>query len=357
MRALSRDPALVPRRLLARRRPASSVAVLSSRARPRALAQRPRRSGRDRHAAAHPGRWRHFSWRCWMGVAEAPSRGADERRPRICEDGPLQGVRVVEFGQLLAGPFVGTLLGDFGAEVIKVEPPPAGDAMRDWGRLRHRDHSLWWSILARNKRSVTLNLRSRGGPADRAGARLRRRRRGRELPSGDDGALGTRTRGRARRSIHARYTRASPATGRPAGTETGPALRPPARRSPASRHINGYPGQAPPRYGISLGDTLAAQSAFQGILLALYARDVRRRRGPGCRRVDHGRVPGDDGVRGARVREDGNRARADRPSPAADRSEQRLSVKGRQVGGDRRQSRHAVASARGADRASGAGRG
>src|SRR6185312_4943953 len=78
-------------------------------------------------------------------------------------DGPLQGLRVVEFGQLLAGPYVGTLLGDFGAEVIKVEPPPKGDAMRDWGRLRHNDHSLWWSILARNKRSVTLNLRTEEG--------------------------------------------------------------------------------------------------------------------------------------------------------------------------------------------------
>src|SRR5947209_20218834 len=73
-------------------------------------------------------------------------------------DGPLQGIRVLEFGQLLAGPYVGTLLGDFGAEVIKIEPPPAGDAMREWGRLRHNDRSMWWSILARNKRSVTLNL-------------------------------------------------------------------------------------------------------------------------------------------------------------------------------------------------------
>ena len=80
-------------------------------------------------------------------------------------DGPLQGLKVLELGQLLAGPYVGTLLGDFGAEVIKIEPPPAGDAMRDWGRLRHHDHSLWWSILARNKRSVTLNLRTEEGQA------------------------------------------------------------------------------------------------------------------------------------------------------------------------------------------------
>src|SRR6201991_4763602 len=78
-------------------------------------------------------------------------------------DGPLQGLRVIEFGQLLAGPYVGTLLGDFGADVVKIEAPPNGDAMRDWGRLRHNDHSLWWSILARNKRSVTLNLRNPRG--------------------------------------------------------------------------------------------------------------------------------------------------------------------------------------------------
>src|SRR6202000_3173800 len=78
-------------------------------------------------------------------------------------DPPLTGLRAIEFGQLLAGPFAGTLLGDFGVDVIKIEPPGGGDAMRDWGRLRHNDHSLWWSILARNKRSVALNLRKPEG--------------------------------------------------------------------------------------------------------------------------------------------------------------------------------------------------
>jgi formyl-CoA transferase len=79
--------------------------------------------------------------------------------------GPLSGRRVVEFGQLLAGPYVGTLLGDFGADVIKVEPPPAGDAMRDWGRLRHNDKSLWWTVLGRNKRSITLDGKNPKGNA------------------------------------------------------------------------------------------------------------------------------------------------------------------------------------------------
>ena len=71
-------------------------------------------------------------------------------------DGPLTGLRVVEFGQLIAGPYVGTLLADFGADVIKVEAPPNGDALREWGQHKHNGHSLWWSVMARGKRSVAL---------------------------------------------------------------------------------------------------------------------------------------------------------------------------------------------------------
>src|SRR6202012_621881 len=72
---------------------------------------------------------------------------------------PLAGIRIVEFGQLLAGPYTGSLLGDFGADVVKVEAPGKGDAMRDRGRLRHNQRSMWWPIIARNKRSVTRDLR------------------------------------------------------------------------------------------------------------------------------------------------------------------------------------------------------
>ncbi len=78
-------------------------------------------------------------------------------------DGALGDIRVVEMGQLLAGPFCGQLLGDFGAEVIKIEPPGRGDPMRDWGREKPHGKSLWWPILARNKKSVTLNLRDQRG--------------------------------------------------------------------------------------------------------------------------------------------------------------------------------------------------
>src|SRR4051794_6168456 len=187
-------------------------------------------------------------------------------------DPPLAGLRAIEFGQLLAGPYTGTLLGDFGADVIKVEAPGDGDAMRDWGRLRHNGHSLWWSILARNKRSVTLNLREPAGQRIAA-----------DLAAGADIVLenfrpGTMEKwGLGPDDVHARnpgciYARVSGygQTGRyserPGFASAGEAIS-------GLRYINGYPDQAPPRNGISLGDTLAAQSAFQGILLALYARE------------------------------------------------------------------------------------
>jgi len=189
-------------------------------------------------------------------------------------EAPLAGLRVIEFGQLLAGPYVGTLLGDFGAEVIKVEAPPKGDPMRDWGRLRHNGHSLWWSVLSRNKRVVALNLREERG-----------QQLAFALAAGADVVLenfrpGTMERwGLGPEQVHERnpgcvYARVSGygQTGRyrdrPGFASAGEAIA-------GLRYINGYPGQAPPRSGISLGDTLAAQSAFQGILLALYARDAR----------------------------------------------------------------------------------
>jgi crotonobetainyl-CoA:carnitine CoA-transferase CaiB-like acyl-CoA transferase len=144
--------------------------------------------------------------------------------------------------------------------------------MRDWGRLRHNGHSLWWSILARNKRSVTLNLREPRAQQIAA-----------DLAATADIVLenfrpGTMEKwGLGPEDIHARNPRAIYArisgygqTGRyahrPGFASAGEALS-------GLRYINGYPDQAPPRSGISLGDTLAAQSAFQGILLALYARE------------------------------------------------------------------------------------
>ena len=187
---------------------------------------------------------------------------------------PLAGVRVIEFGQLLAGPYTGTLLGDFGADVIKIEAPGKGDAMRDWGRLRHNDHSLWWSILARNKRSVTLNLRLEAGQriarrlAERADIVLENFRPGTMerwgLGPADLHELNPRL-------IYARVT----GYGQTGSYRDRPGFAAASEAISGLRYINGYPGQAPPRYGISIGDTLAAQSAFTGIVLALYARDAR----------------------------------------------------------------------------------
>ena len=82
-------------------------------------------------------------------------------------DGPLRGLRVIELGVILAGPFVGRMLGDFGAEVIKVEAPGSGDPMRDWGATRadgpNGRRALWWPFLARNKKLITLDLRQTEG--------------------------------------------------------------------------------------------------------------------------------------------------------------------------------------------------
>ena len=77
--------------------------------------------------------------------------------------GPLRDLRVIEAGQLIAGPFCGQLLGDFGAEVIKIEPPRTGDPLRAWRRMNGDGPSLWWPIIARNKKSITLDLRQSAG--------------------------------------------------------------------------------------------------------------------------------------------------------------------------------------------------
>lgn len=209
-----------------------------------------------------------------VGEQRGPGSVSAERPAVELPDGPLGGIRVVEFGQLLAGPYVGTLLGDFGAEVVKVEPPPRGDAMRDWGRLRHNDHSLWWSILARNKRSVTLNLRLEAGQriarrlAERADVVLENFRPGTMerwgLGPADLHELNPQL-------IYARIT----GYGQTGTYRDRPGFAAASEAIAGLRYINGYPDQAPPRYGISIGDTLAAQSAFTGILLALYARDAR----------------------------------------------------------------------------------
>jgi formyl-CoA transferase len=187
--------------------------------------------------------------------------------------GPLEGIRVLELGVLLAGPFAGRLLADFGAEVIKVEEPRGGDPMREWGQLRHDGRPLWWPVQSRNKKLVTLDLRRAEGRdlclrlAARCDVLIENFRPGTlerwglgpdDLWRENPGLVIARVSG---------YGQTGPYAERAGFAVAGEAMG-------GLRHINGFPGQAPPRTGISLGDSLAAMFAVQGVLMALYRRDA-----------------------------------------------------------------------------------
>jgi len=186
--------------------------------------------------------------------------------------GPLTGVRVLELGMLLAGPFTGRLLGDMGAEIIKIEPPGQPDPLRDWGQARYRGRSLWWPVQSRNKKCCTLNLR------EQRGQELLLR-----LVEQSDVLVENFRPGTLERWNLApeRLWEANPrlVIARVSGYgQTGPYA---ARAGFASvaeamggiRYINGFPGEPPPRMHISLGDSLAGMFAAQGVLAALYRRD------------------------------------------------------------------------------------
>ncbi len=188
--------------------------------------------------------------------------------------GPLEGLRVIELGILLAGPFVGRMLGDFGAEVIKVEAPGAGDPLREWGQHRYSGRALWWPVQSRNKKLITLDLRAERGReiclrlAERSDVVVENFRPGtlERWGLGPDALWAVNPRlviGRV-----SGYGQTGPYAHRAGFASAGEAMG-------GLRHINGYPGQAPPRMGISLGDSLAAMFATQGILMALYNRDAR----------------------------------------------------------------------------------
>lgn len=189
--------------------------------------------------------------------------------------GPLAGVRVLELGMLLAGPFTGRLLGDMGAEVIKVEPPDKPDPLRDWGKARYKGRALWWPVLSRNKKCVTLNLRTDKGQQllldlVRVSDVL--------VENFRPGTLEKWNLGWERLSqVNPRLVRAeSPATDRRVPTRTVRASLRWRRRWAASATSNGFPGEPPPRMHIGLGDSLAGMFAAQGILAALYHRDALR---------------------------------------------------------------------------------
>ncbi|MQB00395.1 MAG: CoA transferase [Actinobacteria bacterium] len=185
--------------------------------------------------------------------------------------GPLAGLRVIELGTLIAGPFAGKLLADMGAEVIKVEPPGKPDPMRDWGRGHYKGRALWWPVQSRNKKLVTLDLKKQGGPAlllrlaERSDAIVENFRPG-TLESWNLGFDRLREANRAMILVRVSgYGQSGPYSDRAGYASVAEAMG-------GLRFINGFPGQPPPRSGISLGDSLAAMFAVQGLLAAVYRR-------------------------------------------------------------------------------------
>ncbi|WP_194818191.1 CaiB/BaiF CoA-transferase family protein [Nocardia sp. XZ_19_385] len=185
--------------------------------------------------------------------------------------GPLADLRVIEMGQLLAGPFCGQLLGDFGAEVIKLESPGSGDPMRQWGREQSQGKSLWWPVVARNKKSVTCNLRDPEGQrlareliaqADivienfRPGTMERWGLGYEQLRESNPGLIMTRVTG---------YGQTGPYAPRAGYGSIGEAMG-------GIRYTTGDPDHPPARTGISIGDSLAAVFATIGTLAAVHHR-------------------------------------------------------------------------------------
>ena len=192
---------------------------------------------------------------------------------------PLSGLRVLELGQILAGPFAGAMLAYFGADVVKVEPPGSGDPIRSWRLLDDDGTSLWWRSLGRNKRCVTLDLATPEGQslarrlAARADVLIENFRPGtmegwglapERLQADNPGLIVARISG---------FGQTGPYAARPGYASVCEAFG-------GLRHLTGQPGEVPVRTNLSLGDSLAGLHAVIGILLALEAR-----RKDGCGQV------------------------------------------------------------------------
>jgi crotonobetainyl-CoA:carnitine CoA-transferase CaiB-like acyl-CoA transferase len=193
---------------------------------------------------------------------------------------PLEGIRVLEVGQLIAGPFTGTILAYFGAELIKVEPPGKGDPIRSW-RIVRDGTSLWWRSIGRNKKCVTCDLKRAEGrdlvrrlalASDvlienfRPGTMERWGLGPADLKPENPGLVYARISG---------YGQTGPYAARPGYASACEGIG-------GLRYVNGHPGQAPVRPNLSLGDTLAGVHAALGVLLAL----LRRERGGEGQAVD-----------------------------------------------------------------------
>jgi len=186
--------------------------------------------------------------------------------------GPLDGIKVLELGQLIAGPFCTRIMGEFGAQVIKIESPRGGDPLRKWRKL-YQDKSLWWLLQARNKKSVTVDLKNPRGQeivrklAEEADIVVENFRPGsmekwglgyEELSKVNPGLIMVRLSG---------YGQTGPYRDRPGFGSIGEAMG-------GLRYVTGYPDRAPVRVGISLGDAIASLYGVIGALMALRQRDV-----------------------------------------------------------------------------------
>ena len=184
--------------------------------------------------------------------------------------GPLAGLKVLELGQLIAGPFAARTLADFGAEVIKIEPPGAGDPLRKW-RLLREGTSVWWQVQSRNKRSLSLDLRDPQAQdivrrlADEADVLIENFRPGameawglgpEVLAQGNPRLIMLRVSG---------YGQDGPYRDKPGFGVVAEAMG-------GLRHLTAEPGRVPVRVGVSIGDTLAALHGVIGILMALHER-------------------------------------------------------------------------------------
>lgn len=190
---------------------------------------------------------------------------------------PLAGVRVIEMGTLIAGPFAARLLAEFGAEVIKIETPGEGDPLRRW-RVMHEGTSLWWRVQGRNKKSVTINLKSPEGQAvarrliAQADVLIENFRPGvlekwgmswEALSSDNPGLVMTRLSG---------FGQSGPYRDQPGFGAVGEAMG-------GMRYVTGFPDRPPVKLGISIGDSIAALYAVIGTLMALRHRDRNSGRG------------------------------------------------------------------------------
>ncbi len=185
--------------------------------------------------------------------------------------GPLAGLRVLELGQLIAGPFAAKTLADFGADVIKIEPPGSGDPLRKW-RLLRDGTSVWWQVQSRNKRSVALDLKNADDAAVVRALALQADVLVENFRPGALEGFGLAPQDLMQANPRLIVLRIS------GYGQTGPYRDKPgfgvvAEAFGGLRHLSGEPGRAPVRVGVSIGDTLAALHGVIGVLMAVHERE------------------------------------------------------------------------------------